>query len=93
MNEGMYYVAENNEVNPETALRHETEKSSILARLSLAGFVSHMELTALSDVENVHSTHDSVDAALYELEQSGQIIRTYETTDQQNVLIGYTLTD
>lgn len=87
----MYYSVENIELNPETVLRHETEKSSILARLSMAGFVSHVELSTLSGAKNTYDTHASVDAALYELEQSGQIIRTYETTDQQNVLIGYTL--
>lgn len=87
----MHYNIESTEVNPETALHQDDEKSSILARLSIAGFVSHMELSALSDAENTRRTYDIVDTALYELERSGQIIRTYETTDQQNVLIGYTL--
>lgn len=94
MNEGMAYTFENNAY----AIKREAigrKKPSILAKIAVASFVSHMELVAMHSNQKDTSKEDIsvIEIALNELQLSGEIKSSYAITDQQNVIIGYELAE
>lgn len=84
MNDGYRYEQEPYVTqNPELI---SASKAEIMRKLSRAS-LSAMELIALSQFP-----YDITDDALHQLESQNIIHKTYEVTDQQNVIVGYELT-
>ena len=83
MNDGYRYEQEPYVTqNPEHVAASRAEIIHKLSRVSL----SAIELVALS-----HYPYDITNNALYQLETQNKIRKTYEVTDQQNLVVGYEL--
>lgn len=92
MNEGIYYQIDSNRMLFDKKAQNE-RKEYIRNMIASIGFISHMELVSMSKPQKESSDYDSTEAALFELQQSGEIRCTYTITDQQNVIVCYKLSE